>query len=269
MASPAASDASGSLVPFARACVAIRTDPHPRAVLGCIQIPTDFVLDSEGPKLLENFPGVEMRLQKLGFTQETISEDTFAAAAANISAAARTLLPADRCTVLGLACTSMSFMLGPERVDAEFEAANPGVATTDMARAQAAALSALGARRLALLTPYVPEVADANARMLEGSGEGVRVVKRATMGLSKDTQTSAVAPSCIAEWALAVDCPEADALVIGCSAFRACGAGFIDDLEARLGKPVVTSTQAFMWQMLRRGGVSDRVAGYGALFRDH
>ena len=49
---------------------------------------------------------------ELPFTQESISADTFAAAANNIRVAAATLMPADRCTVLGLACTSMSFMLG-------------------------------------------------------------------------------------------------------------------------------------------------------------
>ena len=32
------------------------------------------------------------------------------------------------------------------------------------------------------------------------------------------------------------------------------------------GKPVVTSTQAFMWSMLRMAGVSDRIGGYGSLF---
>jgi maleate cis-trans isomerase len=32
---------------------------------------------------------------------------------------------------------------------------------------------------------------------------------------------------------------------------------------------VVTSTQAFMWAMLRTAGVEDRTEGYGALFREH
>ena len=77
---------------------------------------------------------------------------------------------------------------------------------------------------------------------------------------------SAVDARTIAAWARAVDCEEADAVVVGCSAFRAAESGFIDELEAELGKPVVTSTQAFMWSMLRMAGVRDRIGGYGALF---
>ena len=65
------------------------------------------------------------------------------------------------------------------------------------------------------------------------------------------------------------DCAEAQAVVLGCSAMRACGPGFIDGLERELGKPVVTSTQAFLWMMLRTAGVEDRIEGYGRLLREH
>lgn len=234
----------------------------PRAVLGVIQIPTDYVMEKEGASLLELFPGVEMSLQKMAFTSDKLDEDTFALAADNIAAAAATLLPSTRASVLGVACTSLSFTLGPEHIDRQLRAASPHAATTDMARAQAAALRALGARRVSLLTPYIPSLADANARMLEstpaapGSGRGggggggfVRVVRRATMGLERDELTSAVGRETLRRWALAVDCEEAEAVVIGCSAFRAAERGFIDELELELRKPVVTSTQA----CVRRG----------------
>ena len=243
----------------------IRFAPAARAVLGCIQIPTDFVLDKEGPALIERFPGVELRLQKMEFNSDRLDVATFEAAAENVARAAATLRPPSRCTVLGVACTSFSFELGAERIDRQLREAAPRAATTDMARAQAAALAALGARRVSLLTPYIRELADANARMLTARA-GVEVVRRATMGLDRDELTSAVDARTIAAWARAVDCEAADAVVVGCSAFRAAESGFIDELEAALGKPVVTSTQAFMWSMLRMAGVSDRIGGYGSLF---
>ena len=39
--------------------------------------------------------------------------------------------------------------------------------------------------------------------------------------------------------------------------------------ELQLGKPVVTSTQAFMWSMLRTAGVDDQIKGYGKLLSAH
>lgn len=245
--------------------------PKPRAVLGCIQIATDFVLEREGPALVKHFPGVELRLQKVKFDSETISADTFHRAAKNISEAGKAMLPLDRCTVMGLACTSMSFTLGPEVVDEQLRAAAwPDVRTTDMARAQANALRALGVKKVALLTPYVEAVAEGNIRMLEDGG--FQVVSSATMGLDRDELTTSVSPDTIKDWAVAVaeDAGgEAEALVIGCSAFRACEDGFITDLEEQLGIPVVTSTQAFLWHMLRCSGVDDRAPGYGRLLCEH
>ena len=118
-------------------------DPPPRAVLGCIQIATDLVLDSEGPKLIERLPGVELRLQKLAMPGQGIDAETFARCEESIRTAAATLLPSDRCTVVGLACTSMSFSLGAAKVDAQLQLACPGGRTTDMARAQAASAQTL------------------------------------------------------------------------------------------------------------------------------
>ena len=245
-------------------------DP-PRAVLGCIQIATDFVLDTEAPLMMQKLPGVELRMQKLGLVSDKIGPDTYLRSADNIGKAVACMLPPERCTVLGLSCTSMSFALGPEAVDAQLRSSLPIDApakTTDMSRAQAAALRALGADRVALCTPYLEDVSQANEKMLEDNA-GVSVVSRMTMGLDRDELSSLVTPECIRRWAIATDCADAQAVVIGCSALRACAPGFIDALELDLGKPVVTSTQAFLWSMLRTAGVEDQIDGYGVLLRDH
>jgi len=35
-----------------------------------------------------------------------------------------------------------------------------------------------------------------------------------------------------------------------------------------LGKPVITSNQAMLWQALRESGIDDRITGFGRLLRD-
>ena len=240
----------------------------PRAVLLAVQVPTDTVLDSEGPLLMAKIPNVWLRIQKMEFATSCISADTFNRAADNIGRAAATVLPHDEITAVGLSCTSMSFTLGAERVAKQLrDACGSGVEVTDMALAQAAAVMALGATRLALVTPYIAELAAANAAMLGDAG--FTVVSHLTMGLTHDSMTDKVSSDTIREWALSADCPEAEALIIGCSAMRACQPDFIDELEAAIGKPVVTSTQAFLWRLLRVAGIEDRISGYGALFAQH
>ena len=58
-----------------------------------------------------------------------------------------------------------------------------------------------------------------------------------------------------------------EALFISCTGLRT--SGLIDDLEKRLGRPVVTSNQALSWASLRAAGVADRVMGQGRLMREH
>ena len=55
-------------------------------------------------------------MQKMEFETEAIEAATFKSAEKNIARAANTLLPQSEITVVGLACTSMSMTLGPERV---------------------------------------------------------------------------------------------------------------------------------------------------------
>ena len=63
------------------------------------------------------------------------------------------------------------------------------------------------------------------------------------------------------------DRPEAEAIFISCGALRTLD--IIDELEEEVGKPVVTSNQAMLWDTLRLAGIEDRLEGYGRLFREH
>ena len=102
----------------------------PRATVVAVQIPTDTVLDYEGPLLIRNFPGVVLRMQKLEFAAEAITAETFESAAKNIRKAAETILP-HKFSAIGLSCTSMSFVLGPKRVDEQLNSVCPTAAVTD------------------------------------------------------------------------------------------------------------------------------------------
>ena len=61
--------------------------------------------------------------------------------------------------------------------------------------------------------------------------------------------------------------PQSDGLIAACLNFRS--HPIIDALEARIGKPVVTSTQAVLWHLLRLAGVDTLIHGYGRLLREH
>ena len=58
--------------------------------------------------------------------------------------------------------------------------------------------------------------------------------------------------------------PGCDAVFVSCTSLRTFGV--IASLEAELGRPVVSSNQAFIWHLLRLASIEDRVLSLGTLF---
>ena len=104
------------------------------------------------------------------------------------------------------------------------------------------------------------------------------MVRGHNLGLTTDIYISSVTFEAIAEEVRKIgnlagengseSADQVDAVILGCSGFRACVPGFIDHLEKVAGGiPVVTSTQAILWDSLRLAGVQDIVQGFGTLFQ--
>jgi maleate isomerase len=121
------------------------------------------------------------------------------------------------------------------------------------------ALRHLAVRRLALATPY-PEGISAAARAY-WSAAGFEVVGchrlDGVRNIYEETEERAHALG------RAADVPAAEALLISGTGLPT--AGVVERLEQELGKPVVTSQAATLWQALRAVGITEPVRGYGQL----
>lgn len=140
-----------------------------------------------------------------------------------------------------------------------------GCPATTAAHAILTALKAVGARRIAAVSPYTKAVDHAEHKFFEAAG--LEVVGGACLGIKDNFGLAAPSTEQIMELAREGWKENADALVITCLNLRSHTA--IEPLEAELGKPVITSTQATLWHSLRLAGIRDRVAGGGRLLREH
>ena len=164
-------------------------------------------------------------------------------------------------------CTASSIIQGVEYDDVliheiERVARVPAVTAT---RAITLALERFGARRLAVASPYTDEIDAAEHRFFSDAGFGI--VGSAHLGISDSFRLADPSAQEICELARAAWHPSADALLITCLNLKS--HEVIDRLEAELGKPVITSTQATLWQLLRSANVQARVDGYGRLMARH
>ena len=119
-------------------------------------------------------------------------------------------------------------------------------------------------RKIAFASPYVPSLNDRAIAYL--ADEGLTTVSRAdvTERLG-NTGQGAMTPEAVIDLAARAHSDAADAVLMSCTDMRA--TEVIDQIEQRLGKPVVTSNQAMMFQTLQLLGLSDVPAGFGALMQ--
>jgi maleate isomerase len=151
-----------------------------------------------------------------------------------------------------------------ERLCAAIAAATGIPATTSML-ALNAALAAYGARRFALVTPYLDEIQArivANYRAL-----GFMCVAERHLGDPGNFSFALVGDDTIAAMVSEVAKAEPQAIATVCTNLRA--APLVEALEGAIGVPILDSIAVVVWRSLRLAGVDPaRVQGWGRLFRE-
>ena len=171
------------------------------------------------------------------------------------------ILPGMPLDALAYSCTSGTAVLGFDTVHDQIAEGRPGVPVATPASGAANALRALGACRIALLTPYTAQVGEEMTKFFDD--EGFETVRRTHLGIESDVDMAYLAPSAIRQAARQADHPDADALFISCTAIRAMEV--LDELESELKKPCLAAIQCLLWDALRLGGYETPLHGEGML----
>lgn len=137
-----------------------------------------------------------------------------------------------------------------------------GIPVTATSQALVAALRAVGARKIVMLSPYIDSINEREAGYLRAAG--FEIVFLGGLSLNDADAMSAVTPAQWKEFVLSNQHADADAYLISCTTVRATEVA--GELELLLGKPVVTSNTAAVWHCLRTLGLHDAPTGFGRLF---
>ena len=146
-------------------------------------------------------------------------------------------------------CTAAGFMAGLARDSAVAAdlAKVTGRRVVTTASAMLAALERLGARNIAVITPYLDDV---NERLRDFLSEaGIDVAVLSTFGARTTAELAAIRPQQIAERAREIVPTGVDALFIACSQLPTYEITL--ELEQELALPVWSSIRATAWQTLK------------------
>ena len=234
-----------------------------RGRIGLIVLATDHTIEHEFREVFAHVQGVGLYESRIQSAAE-INAETLAAMEKGMAAAAGVILPGIKFDVIAYGCTSGTVVIGEEKVFQRIREARPGVACTTPITAAILGLKKLGAKRIALLTPYVEEVNQMLRRFIEA--RGIEVPVMGSFNHENDNEVACISQASIKDAVrdLARE-PAVDGVFVSCTSLRV--ATIADELEQELGKPVTSSNHALAWHCLRLAGYGEQVPGFGRLFR--
>ena len=168
----------------------------------------------------------------------------------HIARAAELLLTDQPIDAICYACTSASATLGDEPVLEALAKGKPNTPATNPALAGVAAIKALDAKNVSVITPYPPETSQKLADYFVQ--HGCNITQHTCLNIDDDRQIAHINPEALVDITCQSISHDADAVFLSCTALPA--VSIINELEEKLGKPVITSNQAMLWMALRLAG---------------
>jgi maleate isomerase/arylmalonate decarboxylase len=237
-----------------------------RAKLGVIVPPTNTANEAEWNRMAPQ--GVSIHSARMPLHMDTESESGRRALHDDLRRHAADLAQAS-VDVIAYGCTAGS-MTVPASGLADFMQSASGRTSITTAQSLVEALRALGAKRVAVATPYHDALNNHEKHFLEGHGFAVVALRGLGYGANGPAEYRNIAripPAEVLVHARSVVRDDADTVLLSCTDMATLD--IIEPLERDTGKPVVSSNQATFWYALRRAGIADRLTGYGRLLAEH
>jgi maleate isomerase len=171
-------------------------------------------------------------------------------------------------TAMALVGTGASFCGGygyDQKLIEQMKERNGNLPSTTGASSAIAALKKLGAKKISIAMPYVEDVARVGRKFVEDNG--IKVLNSKWLNKRDSFEIAQIPRETIYNLAKEVDDPESEAIFISCVALFV--VEIIEILEHDLKKPVVTTNQAIMWNLLRMCHINEKIQGFGQLLSEY
>lgn len=235
-------------------------DTHRPTQIGLITLQSDETIERDFRRLLPD--SVECLVSRVP-SGATVSLDTLRAMEADLTRSASLLPRGAAFSAVGYGCTSASAAIGADRVAQLIKAGVETPHVSDPLTALTAACKAAAIRRIGLVSPYVASVSDALIRGLEA--EGITVASFGSFDEPLEEHVVRITPDSIRDAAIHVGRNgPCDAVFMSCTNLRALEV--IDEVEAILDMPVLSSNQVLAWHLGTLVGFSNQIQKVGRLF---
>jgi maleate isomerase len=232
-----------------------------RGTLGLIVLQTDETIEHDMRRMIP-IDDVALYTSRIANADE-VTDDTLAAMAQTMPASAGLFPRGMEFDVVGYGCTSGTSVIGQDKIAELVRQGCNATHVTEPVSALIAACRMLGIRKLGFVSPYVKSVNDTLRGVL--AANGIISPSFGSFNEGNDAKVARIDGPSIVEAAKKVGFTDkVDAVFLSCTNLRTLDV--IDEIEATLNKPALSSNQVLAWHMATLAGLPTEGLGPGSLF---
>jgi maleate isomerase len=234
--------------------------PNPR--IGLITLASDFRIEKDFNNVIY---GKEIDLfSNRIHCYNPLTNETLKKMADDITDVTKEILPDQKLDCVAYGCTSGTIAAGYSSIYKKVNLAKPNTRVTTPITSAIKALKKLSINKISVFTPYTDEINQSVAEYFKK--ENIEVVSLSFFDIDSDLDIGKVDPDYLFEVLSKIDLSESDALFVSCTALPVLS--LIDKLEKKLGKIVLSSNQALIWDTLKEIEYNKNIDGFGQLFKN-
>lgn len=227
--------------------------------IGLVQLSTDHSIETDLNMLVGSSA---MIFSNRVYYSSSMTPESLAEISQGITESASLIATGLPMDVMAFGCTSASIVIGNEKIKELLTVNNPGIPATNPWAGALAAFRHLKAKRVSIFSPYPTKVNYPLYQQL--IAEGFEVPTIGALRIEKDTDITTVSFDSMLNGAknILAQAPT-DVLFLSCTNLRALE--HIEEIEAEVGIPIITSTQAMFWHAMSLVGKPIQIEGFGQL----
>ena len=228
--------------------------------IGLIALSSDYMIEKDFISVIKD-KKIDLFVNRIE-TFNPLTAENLIKMSEKITEVTKDILPDEKIDCIAYGCTSGTIAAGYNSIEEKIKKAKPDSSVTTPSTAAVNALKKLNIKKIYLFTPYPKKLNDEVIEFFKK--EGFEITSNSYFDIASDIDIGKVDPEYLYEVLSSVNLNGADAMFISCTALPALS--IIDRLEKKLGKIVLSSNQALIWETLEKVGINKSVTGFGKLF---
>ena len=230
--------------------------------IGLITLASDFRIEKDFNNVIYE-KNIDLYCNRIK-SYNPLTNESLKKMADDIPKVTKEILPDQKLDCVAYGCTSGTIAAGYKTILEKVNLVKPKTKVTTPITSAINAFKVLKVNKISIFTPYTEEINQSLISFFKR--ENIEISDLSYLDIASDLDIGKIDPNYLFETLVNIDLSQSDALFISCTALPVLS--LIEDIEKKIGKIVLSSNQALIWDTLKQVNLKDQILNYGELFKN-